>query len=92
MEAAARWSAFFQNWPEQWNRQGVLLTSFGEQIPFEGFMVSKDLLLLQRTTPDSIGTRQLIIDYPCIAALKINHVVDPSVMTEKGFSGVLPKK
>ena len=92
MDASLGWSKFFLNWPEQWNRQGVLVTTFGEQIPFDGFMVSEDLLFLQRSSPDAIGTRQLLLAYHNISALKINNVVKAGALAEKGFSGTMPKK
>ena len=92
MEASTGWKEFFRNWPDEMPRSGVLVTSFGEQIPFDGFMLTDTLLLIQRKTPDTVGTRQLVLSYQNILALKITDVVKPKVFTAQGFEGRPSKK
>ena len=54
MDASAAWRDYFLGWPKELPHRGVLVTSFGEQIPFDGFMTTDALLLIERRTPDTI--------------------------------------
>ncbi len=47
-DATAAWQEFFGHWPDEMSRQGILVTSFGEQIPFANFLCKPSLLLLER--------------------------------------------
>ncbi len=49
------WKKFFLGWPADMPRRGILVTAFGDQIPFAGFMTSEALLLIERATPDAVG-------------------------------------
>lgn len=91
MNAAIAWKKLFTEWPPEMPARGVLVTSFGEQVPFHGFLIQNELLLIQRKTPDSIGTRQVILPFAEIAALKITDVVKTSLLHDAGFEGTLPK-
>ena len=44
-----------------------------------------DLLLLDRTTPDTMGTRQVLVAYEEIHAVKITDVVQPKLFRGLGF-------
>ena len=68
-------------------RRGVLVTTFGEQIPFAGFSTSDAFLLVERPAPDTVGTRMLVLPYEQIAALKITEVIKPKVLRAAGFEG-----
>jgi len=85
------WKDFFCNWPEEMPRLGILVTSFGEQIPFSGFMTSQTLLLVERKTPDTVGARKLVLAYEEIAALKIAEVLDSKVFLAMGFAAAPSK-
>ena len=71
MDPADAWRMMFENWPESIPRTGLLVTSFQEQIPFSGFLVSPGILLLDRDKPDSTGARKVMISFGAIAAVKI---------------------
>ena len=45
MDAGTIWRDYFLKWPKELPRRGVLVTSFGEQIPFDGFLTTDTLLL-----------------------------------------------
>lgn len=92
MDTAQKWRECFTNWPEKIGRRGVLVTSLGEQIPFNEFMTSESLLLIERTTPDTVGTRKLLVPYETIALLKIIDVVGTEQFFPLGFEGKSPKQ
>jgi hypothetical protein len=84
-DAGEIWRHCFAQWPAEMERRGVLVTSFGEQIPFESFAVSPDLLLIERRTPDTIGARTVLIAYQNIAAVKVVDVVKVKAFASLGF-------
>ncbi len=92
METVAAFADLFSNWPDGLPRRGVLVVSFGEQIPFDGFLTSETLLFVNRRNPDSMGTRQLLLSYDSILAVKIADVVKPKVFASYGFQGEVPKR
>ena len=92
MDQAAAWREYFLNWPKELPRRGVLVTNFDEQVPFDGFMTTSDLLLLERRTPDTIGARKLILPYGNILAIKLTEVVKAKLMATAGFVGDLPNQ
>ena len=84
-EAAESWRQCFARWPADLERRGVLVTSFGEQIPFESFATSDDMLLIERRSPDTLGARMVIIDYHNIQALKLVDVLKMKALQPLGF-------
>ncbi len=89
--SATYWKEFFREWPAGLARKGVLVTSFGEQIPFSGFLTGDMFLAIERVTPDTLGARMLVFPYEAINALKITDVVKTETFTKLGFAGA-PKK
>lgn len=87
MAAQSNWRDFFVRWPAEMNRRGILVTTFGEQIPFSGFWLNADLLLLERQTPDSLGARTILMPFDQISALKIVDVVKAKAFQSLGFEG-----
>ncbi len=85
------WKKFFLNWPADMPRRGILVTSFGDQIPFAGFMTSEALLLIERATPDAVGARSLVFAYDQVVAVKITEVVKSKSLRALGFEGEPPK-
>jgi hypothetical protein len=92
VETLEQWKAWFRGWPAELPRNGVVITISGEQIPFHGFLAGEDMVLLQRRTPDSLGSRQVLLPYQRIDSLKITDVVSPKVFAAAGFVGKLPKR
>ena len=82
---ATGWRNLFSHWPAELPRNGAIVTSLGEQITFREFMTTDSLLLIERHTPDSIGTRQVILPYAKIEAVKITNPVNNDVFAQAGF-------
>ena len=70
----------------------MLVTRGDEQIPFEGFLYSEQMVLLERRTPDTLGARKVLLPYSEIATLKIVEVVKEKPFVSAGFKGALPKR
>ena len=85
-DAAAVWQQCFNSWPAEVERRGVLVTSFDEQIPFESFAASPDMLLVERRSPDTLGARMVLIAYQEIKALKIVEVLKAKAFQSLGFT------
>lgn len=92
MDPQATWQKYFSAWPEDLPRRGVLVTSFAEQIPFQGFLTSDAMVLLERSAPDALGARFVMIPYHGIQALKIVDVAKPKALAALGFEGTLTRK
>lgn len=83
--SAESWRALFENWPEPMPRQGLLVTNFQEQIPFVNFLISGDILLLERDRPDSSGARKVMLSYSTISALKMTSTLELARYQVMGF-------
>ncbi len=79
------WQKTFLAWPAELPRRGVLVTQFGEQIPFSNFLASPQLLLLERTNPDSLGSRKIMLPYEEVAAVKFTDVLKGKAFQPLGF-------
>lgn len=86
------WRDCFNHWPPEVERRGVLVTSFDEQIPFESFAASEEMLLIERRAPDTLGARMVMIAYHDIRALKIVDVLKPKAFQSLGFAVPPPRK
>jgi hypothetical protein len=84
-DAAEIWRECFQQWPAALSRRGVLIVSFGEQIPFERFYAGDQMLLAERRAPDTVGARMVMVPYGNIEGLKIVDVVPPKNFSALGF-------
>jgi hypothetical protein len=91
MEQVA-WKGLFADWPPELAPRGVLVTTFAEQIPFDGFLTSEQFVVIFRTTPDTVGARQVVVPYENIAALKIVDVIKIKPFEAMGFKAVPGKK
>jgi hypothetical protein len=87
MDAAQAWRDMFLKWPPGVARKGVLVTDFGEQILFSGFMASESMVMVERQTPDTVGARKVIVAYPNVSGVKITEIVKDSPFAEVGFQG-----
>jgi len=82
----------FREWPAEMPRRGVLITTRDEQIPFSGFLTQEELLLVERKTPDTMGSRIVILPYGNISSVKLTDVVSPKLFQDLGFVGSLKQK
>jgi hypothetical protein len=86
------WKSFFNNWPSGIQHRGVLVTSLNEAIPFKGFMLKDDVLLLDRSNPDSMGARFILIDFASINSVRLIDPLNEAVFAGAGFTGKLAKE
>jgi len=92
LDAAEIWRDCFRQWPAELERRGVLVTSFGEQIPFDNFATSDGILLVERRTPDTVGARIVLVAYQEIQAVKIVEVTKMKSFQSMGFTVPAPRK
>jgi hypothetical protein len=88
---ACDWKGLLRNWPAELPRRGIFVTSLNDQVPFDGFLTSQSFVLAQRSAPDSMGARTVILPFDQIAALKLTDPAKPKIFQAMGFEGVLPK-
>ena len=86
------WKSLFNNWPTGIQKRGVMVTSLNEAIPFKGFMIKEDLLLLERNNPDSLGARFILLDFNAINCVKLIDPLKEPVFVTAGFLGKLAKE
>jgi hypothetical protein len=89
LDPSEAWVDLFARWPAGVARKGVLVTNFGEQIQFSGFMASKTMLLVERQTPDTVGARKVILPYANILGVKIAEIVKSAAFHALGFEGTI---
>lgn len=65
----------------------MIVTTLNEQVPFKSFMLTNDMLVVDRTNPDPSGTRFVILGFESIAMVKLLDAVQDSVFSEIGFQG-----
>lgn len=82
---AAIWRDTFANWPAQFRRKGVLIPSFGEPTPFVDFVMTKDLVVLERATPDNAGARRVAVPFSMIEAVKYTEPLKTDQFLKAGF-------
>ncbi len=78
----------FAEWPASIPRTGLLVTTFGESIHFVSYMLSGDLILVERKMPDASGSRRVIMSFEQILAVKILDAIEMPRFTAMGFQGV----
>jgi hypothetical protein len=82
---AAVWRETFANWPPQFRRKGVVIPSFGEPTAFVDFVMTKDIIVLERATPDGAGGRRIAIPFSMIGALKYIEPLKTEQFLNAGF-------
>ncbi len=92
MDSTRAWQEYFRKWPPELERRGVIVTSFDEQIPFDGFATNEHMLLLERKIPDTSGARKILLCYEQIVAVKITDVVKMKAFQSLGFEEPAAKR
>lgn len=87
MNNAETWHHYFRTWPAGLAPTGIVVTSYGEQVPFESFQLTERLLLVNRRAPDTVGARRVIVPFSEIVAVKITEVVSTKALKDLGFEG-----
>jgi hypothetical protein len=85
------WRELFEKWPASIPKRGVLVSTLNEVTPFKSFLLKGELLLLERTNPDPLGARFLLMGYDAIHAVKLTEPLAESVFATAGFVGHLAK-
>jgi hypothetical protein len=85
------WRDFFAKWPASIPKRGVLVSTLNEATPFKSFFVKGEMLLLERTNPDPLGARFLLLGYDAIHMVKLIDPIKEEVFTAAGFAGHLAK-
>lgn len=83
------WREFFLNWPATLSRRGVVVSTLNEATPFKSFFTKGEMLLLERTNPDAMGGRFVLLSYDAIHMVKFADPFKESVITGAGFVGKL---
>jgi hypothetical protein len=91
MSNAADWKPLFADWPAGVPRRGIVTNSLNEPMPFKGFMIRGDVLLLERTNPDAMGGRYILLNFAGIDSVKLIDPVKESDMAAAGFEGKFAK-
>ncbi len=72
-------------WPVSIQRKGIMITSFGESVPFTDYMLSGNLVLIDRGVPDTAGARRVIVTIDAIVGIKITDPIEMARFTAMGF-------
>jgi hypothetical protein len=91
LSAADQWKSFFEKWPAQIPRRGIVTNSLNEAMPFKGYMVKDDLVLLERTNPDAMGGRFILLNFDAINSVKLVDPLKESDAQGAGFTGKFAK-
>ncbi|HVA45989.1 MAG TPA: hypothetical protein VNH11_06340 [Pirellulales bacterium] len=83
------WQRYFQNWPKDVPTRGIVVTSFGDQVPFDGFLSNDGMLLLERKTPDNMGARKVLMAFQDVLAVKFVDLIRGRAFESAGFAGKL---
>lgn len=86
------WRDVFYEWPAGIARRGIVISTLNEPMPFKGFMVKQDTVLLERTNPDSLGARFILMPFEAINCLKFVDPLKETTFTAAGFTGKLAKE
>ena len=85
MDVALVWRDYFRGWPADIDRRGILVTNYDEQIPFDGFLTSDTILLVERRALIPRRARKVLVPYQHIVAVKITDVVKAKSFQSVGF-------
>lgn len=85
------WRELFTKWPAAMPKRGVLVSTLNETTPFKSFMLKGETLLLERTNPDPLGARYILIGFDGIHMVKLIDPLREDVFTSAGFTGHFAK-
>jgi hypothetical protein len=85
------WRDMFTNWPAAIPKRGVIVSTLNEPVPFKSFFLKGDTVLLERTNPDTLGARFVVMAYESIHMVKLIDPIKESVFNQAGYAGQLAK-
>ena len=86
-ESQSQWATLFRRWPAEVPTKGIVTDTHGESNPFKGFMLAGDMLLLERSNPDALGARFIMLSFESISAVKLTEPLKADVFRTMGFEG-----
>lgn len=89
MNSGQTWKSVFAAWPEVIPRRGIAISTLNEATPFKGFMIKDETILLERTNPDAMGARYILLSFDAIHMVKFTDPLKESVFTGAGYTGKL---
>lgn len=85
IDSTENWKSLFSDWPAGFPRQGIIITNLNEAMPFKTFWLRENMLLLERTVPDALGGRFLMLGFDVINSVKITNPLTAEIVTNAGF-------
>ena len=85
------WRDAFTKWPTGISKRGIVISTLNEATPFKSFFVKDNMLLLERTNPDPLGGRFVMLEFSAIHMLKITDPLTEAAITGAGYVGQLSK-
>ena len=85
MSSSQNWKTFFTQWPSGIAQRGLIITSLNDSVPFKNFWLKDGLLLLERTNPDALGGRFVLLGFDVINTLKFTDPLRETIIEESGF-------
>jgi len=85
-DLSAVWHNTFANWPAQFKKKGVISpVGGGEAIPFIDYVMTDEMVVLERATPDNSGARRVAIPFSVIETLKYTEPLKTEQFLEAGY-------
>ena len=85
------WRELFMKWPSTLPKRGIVVTLLNVETPFKSFLLRGEMLLLERTNPDAVGARFILLGFDAIHIVKLIDPLKESVFTGAGFVGQFAK-
>ena len=87
MPQESPWETVFTKWPETLPRRGVVVNKLNEAMPFKGFLIAKGMVVLERSNPDTLGARFIMMAYDSIDSVKLVDPLKAEAFAPLGFAG-----
>ena len=85
VSSSENWKSFFEDWPGGFPRQGIIVSNLNEAMPFKNFWLKGNVLLLERTVPDALGGRFLLLGFDIVNSVKITNPLTADIVAGAGF-------
>lgn len=85
------WRELFMQWPSTLPKRGIVVTALNVETPFKSFLLRGEMLLLERTNPDAVGARFILLGFDAIHIVKLIDPLKETVFTGAGFVGQFAK-
>lgn len=86
MSMEQNWITVLTNWPAGIERKGIVVTNANESIEFVSYQLLGTVLLLERSRPDSLGGRRVMVQLSQVAMIKVVDPVQMEQFAQFGFT------